>query len=255
MLKSLFFISLITSVVQASDDRSSPITLNFVADVKEFLGRHEKVSVIGLFGAQDGSIRTIFRSVLSSFDGSVIFADSTADRVLNHFDKKGDPLVLLFRNFDSLESQTKLQYEGPWDFSSLKSFVFSQSLPPIVAIGSPKSGDDPSELTRISNAFRQTTVSKFIVLTHGSLGSDLSNILIEFANEFHGKLVVMHVDIDAANDIGASLLRMGGLSVTDVRDDKERPLALMVGFFINFVQSFSFLFSTKFMHTESFPGW
>lgn len=230
------------------DAQRGVVNLQFKADAREVLQDNE-VAVVGLFDAssadQKGQ-RAAFRRVGESeeFAGvGVVLADSTEARVREFFgvDEADTPWVRVFRDFgpdgeghDNEATPFTVDYDGEFAFSELKSFVFRESLPPVLRLGGGsglKSGRWNQLAARSFMAFRQVTFSKFMVVHDGPYSDEVEAELLAFALKYRHELIVITVDLrdDAGRGIGESVLRMGGLTESAVQPGMDRPIAVMIG--------------------------
>lgn len=225
------------------DGRLQAVNLQFQADAKELLAEHE-VAVIALFGPDQKSQRALYRRVSESaeFAGvGVVLADSTEPRVLEHFevDPADTPVVRMYRNFgpdgeEDAERHVVDFAEGVFQYSPLKSWVFRESLPPVLHLGDNMNGEQRRNdelVARTFAAFRQVTFSKFMVLHEGDLMDEVEDALYEFAHAHYDELLVITVDMatSVGQELGSNTLRMGGLPRSAVRPGMERPPAVMLG--------------------------
>jgi hypothetical protein len=189
--------------------------------------RSNEIAVFGLFDKADLSSRELFRSVASSpeFDGAISFAEG-ADPAnfdwMRGANSLQPPVVILARGIDSVSV-----FERPKLYSTLKSFIFREALPPIVHLN-PTTTTGPQRALA-SFAFQQEVVSKFIVLTSGPLDEEVEEELTDFAIHHKGDFVAFSVDFTTEEAIGVALLEVAGLERGVVFDGMPRPVALMLG--------------------------
>uniref|UniRef100_A0A7S2ME33 Thioredoxin domain-containing protein n=1 Tax=Octactis speculum TaxID=3111310 RepID=A0A7S2ME33_9STRA len=241
------WISLTYFSVDAAEGKvhTGVVNMQFAADAKDLLKDNE-VALIVLFdpdNAEQKKMRTILRRVGQSeeFEGvGVAVADSTEQRLLEHFQvtKEMTPFARLYRPFDANgdrpdqqpQKPVILTYDGPWEYSALKSFLYKESLPPVLRLGA-MDKTTPALAARTFMSFRQETISKFMVLHHGPLAQETYDELLAYGLKHRDVLSVICVDmsLDRAKEIGHNLLHMSGLERDAVHAKMERPLSIFVG--------------------------
>ena len=214
-------------------DGSVVESLNDVSDADAFIRGHAIVAVGCFPGANTEDEADLFRRAAEhpSLDG-IAFAETTDMNVALHLlnDQASQPIsVRLWRNFGSGIEEVPFP-EPLASLSALVSFLFRESLPPIVELIEPEQAarQRRGHPTRAQVAFMQSTLPKFMVLSWGPLDASAREALVGF-NSGHPGIVVMHLDAQASPALSASVLQLAGETAAAVSRSARGPLGVMVG--------------------------
>mmetsp|Transcript_53358 Transcript_53358/g.107066 ORF Transcript_53358/g.107066 Transcript_53358/m.107066 type:complete len:289 (-) Transcript_53358:145-1011(-) len=229
MVRSWYLSSLATiglaGMFEAS--KASPVTSLSRHDETLEFARSNDVAVFGIFDKETIKSRDVFHSVASSpeFVGAVSFADANNTGIFDWMRANNNfipPVIVVVKSLDGVSV-----LEKAIKYSSVKSFIFQESLPSVVRLTPSSSSDSQRALT--SFAFQQEVVSRFMVLTYGHLEEEVEEELTEFALHHKGGVVIFSIDFESEEAIGVALLEMAGLERDAVYEGMSRPVALMLG--------------------------